>query len=308
LVNDATALVVYRFALAAVSLGVFSLPQAIGKFFILALGGVGIGFLVGKAGLWLMPRLRDVHAQTVMSFITAFGAYVLGESAGVSGVISTVTAGLCFGRWLPGIINPQTRIESKANWELVLFVINAFVFTMIGLQLPVVVRNLTDYSWKALLLYAVALNVTVIVMRFLWVFPATYLPRFLIPAIARKDPSPRWEPVVILGWMGMRGIVSLAAALALPDAFPHRSLLIFLTYTVILVTLILPPLTLPTLLRILNIHSGNEHAREEALARHAATKSVLDQIDGLKEDKGFSIEQIDTLRLRYERRPEKFRT
>jgi CPA1 family monovalent cation:H+ antiporter len=302
LVNDATALVIYRFALAAAISGVFSFPSAVAQSFWVALGGVAVGFCIGRAGLWLLIRLEDAKAQTVMSLITAFGAYIIGESVGVSGVISTVTAGLCFGRWLPMLISPKTRIEAKANWDLVLFIINGFVFTMIGLQLPGIVGNLRNHSWGHLILYAVAVNITVILVRFVWVFPATYLPRWIFPSIAAKDPSPPGKAVVVLGWLGMRGIVSLAAALALPELFPHRPLLIFLTYSVILVTLVLQPLTLPALLRYLKLQGGNEHAREESLARYHATKAVLDKLPTLKAVGAHSAEQIEELRRRYERR------
>lgn len=302
LVNDATALVIYRFALVAAVSGLFSLPTATAQFFWVALGGAGIGWLVGRAGLWLLLRLDDARAQTVMSFITAFAAYIFGESLGFSGVISTVMAGLGFGRFLPHLISAQTRIEAKANWDMVLFIINAFVFTMIGLQLPSVVKNLGEYSWGQLAGYAVALNLTVIAVRFLWVFPATYIPRWISPSLAKRDPAPPWQAVVILGWMGMRGIVSLAAALALPGDFPHRALLVFLTYTVILVTLIVPPLTLPALLRVLKLHNTDEHSREQAMARFEATKSVLNRIEALMKESGYSLPQIDDLRQRYERR------
>lgn len=302
LVNDATALVIYRFALVAAISGKFSLGGAVGQFFFVALGGVVIGFLIGRAGLWLLLKLDDVKAQTVMSLISAFGAYIIAESIGVSGVISTVTAGLCFGRWLPILSSPRTRIDAKAHWDLVLFIINGFVFTLIGLQLPVIIQNLNYYSWKQLVLYAVTINITVIVVRFLWVVPATYLPRFFSKSLAVKDPSPPWQGVVVLGWMGMRGIVSLAAALALPENFPHRALLIYLTYSVILVTLILPPLTLPKLLRFLKLQGGNEQNREEALARYQATKNVLDNISSLPLNSNLAIQQIDELKRRYQRR------
>jgi monovalent cation/hydrogen antiporter len=301
LVNDATALIIYRFAIAATLSGTFSLSASLMQFVWVAAGGVVVGFLIGRSGLWLLLKMEDVKAQTVLSLITAFGAYIVGESVGVSGVISTVTAGLSFGRWLPLLGSPQTRIEAKANWDLVLFIINGFIFTVIGLQLPVVMGNLGAYSWKQLALYATVINIGVIAVRFIWVFPATYVPRLIFPSICRKDPNPPWRVVVLLGWMGMRGIVSLAAVMALPATFPHRPLLVFLTYSVILVTLILPPILLPVLLRVLKITGGHEHDREEALSRYATTKAVLDHLGELN-GKGHPVEQIDLVRARYERR------
>ena len=205
LINDASALVIYRFAIAAAVSGVFSRPSALLKFLWVSAGGILLGYLIGRAGLWLLLKLEDVKAQTVTSLVTAFSAYIVGESVGASGVISTVVAGLASGCWLPLFGSAKTRIEAKANWDLVLFIINGFVFTMIGLQLPSVVGHLEDYSWKQLIFYAVAINTTVIAVRFLWVFPAAYLPRWIFPSIARSDPSPPCRRSPVSGWMGMRG-------------------------------------------------------------------------------------------------------
>jgi CPA1 family monovalent cation:H+ antiporter len=203
LVNDASALVIYRFAILAAYSGTFFLPAAVGKFFVVGLGGVVTGFLVGRVGLWVLLKLDDVKAQTVMSLVTAFGSYIVGESVGVSGVISTVTGGLVFGRCLPILSTARTRVEAKTSWDLVLFIINGFVFTMIGFQLPTVIENLHAYSWSQLVVYAVVINVTIIAVRFLWVFPATYLPRLFSPSLRKTDPSPKWQSIVVLGWLGI---------------------------------------------------------------------------------------------------------
>jgi CPA1 family monovalent cation:H+ antiporter len=301
LVNDATALVLYRVAIAATLTGSVSFHGAFFQFLYMGAGGVVMGYLIGRAGLWMLLRLPDAKAQTVLSLVTAFSAYVVAEAFHVSGVMSTVAAGLCFGRWLPLLANARTRVESRTSWDLLLFVINGFVFTMIGFQLPMIVRGLGAYSWRQLLLEAAAVNVTVFVVRFLWVYPATYVPRWIFPSIAKADPSPNWRPVAVLGWMGMRGIVSLAAALALPADFPNRALLLFLAYSVILVTLIVPPLTLPWVLKLLKIPEGNEHSREEAMARYAATKAALDHLN-TPGGNGFTDDQLSVMRRRYERR------
>jgi CPA1 family monovalent cation:H+ antiporter len=266
------------------------------------LGGVVTGFLVGRVGLWVLLKLDDVKAQTVMSLVTAFGSYIVGESVGVSGVISTVTGGLVFGRCLPILSTARTRVEAKTSWDLVLFIINGFVFTMIGFQLPTVIENLHAYSWSQLVVYAVVINVTIIAVRFLWVFPATYLPRLFSPSLRKTDPSPKWQSIVVLGWLGMRGIVSLAATLALPETFPERPLLVFLTYSVILVTLIIPPLTLPLILRFMSLPVDNARDREEAMARYEATKSALAKIGEHASIAGTPPKQIEHLRERYQRR------
>jgi len=305
LVNDATALVVFRFALAAAMTGAFSLKVAALKFLWVGLGGVATGLFVGNAGIWLYRKIADTKAQILLSFLTAFGAYIFGELLGVSGVISTVTAGLWFGRCIPAIGTAQVRVEAQACWDLVLFVINAWVFALIGLQLPTVLEALQEYSPGWLAFQGLAVSAAVMAVRFLWIFPAAYLPRRLFPVLARRDPMPSWQSLVVLSWTGMRGIVSLAAALALPTvlpsgaAFPHRDLLIFLTYCVILTTLLIPALTLPALLRRLGLKADDARLREETRARIASVRAVLDQAGVLRGDGRYAAAHIDSLEKRY---------
>jgi len=309
LVNDATALVAYKFAVAAIVTGVFSLPWAMGKFLLVAGGGVAVGGIVGAVGIWLYPKIRETAGQTLLSFLVAFSAYTLAESVSVSGVISTVAAGLIFGRWIPATATAELRIEAKAVWDLILFLINAFVFTLIGFQLPLVFSNLSqERSWPELFGLAAAVNAAVVLSRLAWVFSAAYLPRLLFPSIRKKDPAPSVKLLAALGWIGMRGIVTLAAALALPlvlpngAPFPHRDLLIFLAYTVILTTLLLPSLTLPFLLPWLGIHADEEHLREETHARIEAVKSVLGAAETLQKQPGIHKPHLDALVERYQRR------
>ncbi len=308
LVNDATALVAYRFALAAALTGVFSLGASVLRLLWVGAGGVVVGWMTGFLAFWLLKKLEETRAQILLSLITAFGAYVFGELLQVSGVIATVTAGLYFGRHLPGQSTPQTRVEGKANWDFVVFVINAFVFTMIGLQLRSVMSHLSDYSRVDLLLYAAVVNAAVIIVRFAWVFPATYVPRWIFPSLRRTDPAPPWQVLVVLGWTAMRGIVSLAAAMALPETlpsgepFPHRHLLIFITYTVILVTLILPSLTLPSLLRRLGIKNDDENRREEIRSRISIMESAIEMLSQGGDGPRYSRDHVEQLRQRYARR------
>lgn len=311
LVNDATALVAYRFALAALATGTFSLTESALQFVWVGVGGVAVGLATGWVGMWLVRRLSsDVRAQILVSIITAFGAYIFGEVARVSGVIATVTAGLFFGRCLPVTTSAETRIEGKANWDFLVFVINAFVFTIIGLQLPEAISNLSGYTNRQLVLYATVVSLAVVAVRFAWVFAAAYLPRLLFPSIAAKDPAPTWRTLTVLGWTAMRGIVSLAAALALPNhlpngaPFPERNLLIFLTYTVILVTLIVPSVTLPWLLRELGLHAGSENQREEIKARIASTRAALASLTEKFDERRYTGVHIEQMRRRYERRLE----
>ena len=308
LVNDATALVAYRFALAAIATGSFSLGQAALEFVLVAAGGAVVGLLVANAGIFILRRLNDTTAETTLTLITSFAAYILAEHMGFSGVISTVVGGLYYGRKLPGVASAQTHLEAEASWNTVLFIINALVFTLIGLQMPAVMKGLEQYSKLQLALYGGTIVLVVIAVRFVWTFPAAYLPRKLFPSIARKDPLPSWSAITALSWTGMRGIVSLAAALSIPltlpsgEEFPYRNLLIFLTYVVILVTLLIPATTLPALMRWLGIKDEGENRRDEALARLALTKAVLKEIDGLKRSPDFSGELLDHTASHYGRR------
>lgn len=312
LVNDASALTIYKFAIAAVLTGTFHLAPAFGRFIWVAVGGVAIGGLTAMASIQIYKRIEDTAAQTLLTFLTAFGTYIFGEAAGVSGVIATVTGGLYFGRMIPTVSSAQLRIEAKASWDFVLFVINALVFALIGFQLPIVIKNLSGTPPLTLIWLATIVSVTMIAVRLIWVFPSTYLPRMIFPSIRKNDPYPAWQPVLVLGWTGMRGIVSLAASLALPKTlpdgapFPYRDLLIFLTYACILVTLLLPALTLPSLLRVLGLKAGDERQREETHARATSIRAVLRAIEGLKEMPGISKDQVEELRTRYERRLQVF--
>jgi CPA1 family monovalent cation:H+ antiporter len=308
LVNDATALVAYRFALAAIVTGSFSFESAALKFVIVAAGGIIVGILVGVTGIFLVKRLNNSTAETTLSLITSFVAYLAAEHLGVSGVISTVTAGLYFGRKIPLETTAKTRLEAESSWNTVLFIINGLVFTLIGLQLPLVMAGLTEYSWTELTLYGAGITLVVFAVRFVWVFPATHIPRWLFPSIARRDPTPPWGVILAMGWIGMRGIVSLAAALSIPltlpsgAEFPYRNLLVFLTYVVILATLLIPAATLPWLIRRLGLRGEDENRRDEAVARLALLQAALQRIDGLStEAEAFHTESLAAAAERYRR-------
>jgi CPA1 family monovalent cation:H+ antiporter len=308
LVNDATALVAYRFALMAIATGSFSFTDAALRFVLVAAGGAVVGFLVARAGIFVLQRLDNTAAETTLTLITAFAAYITAEHLGFSGVISTVVGGLYYGRRIPVVTSAQTHIEGEASWNTVLFIINGLVFTLIGLQMPAVMRGLEQYSAGQLALYAATVVVVVIAVRFIWVYPAAYIPRKLFPSIGRKDPMPSWGAITTLGWTGMRGIVSLAAALSIPltlpsgEEFPFRNLLIFLTYAVILATLVIPAVTLPRLMRWLNLKDGGENQQDEALARLALVRAVLREIDTLREATSFPAELLENTATRYQRK------
>jgi CPA1 family monovalent cation:H+ antiporter len=259
-------------------------------------------------GLSILKRLRNSTAETTLTLITAFSCYIIAEHLGFSGVISTVVGGLYYGRRLPAVASAQTHLEGEASWSTVLFIINGLVFTLIGLQMPAVMKGLDNYSWLQLAFYGGTITLVVIAVRFIWMFPAAYIPRKLFPSIARKDPMPSFGVLIALSWTGMRGIVSLAAALSIPltlpsgEEFPFRNLLIFLTYVVILATLLIPATTLPALMRWLGIQDDGENQRDETIARLALFKAGLHELDILKRTSSIPEELIESIATRYERR------
>src|SRR6266496_406156 len=223
LVNDATALVAFRFAVVAVTTGTFSLAHASGQFFIVGLGGIAVGLAIGAVTAWIEKPIDDPPIEITISLLTPFAAYLPAEQLGVSGVLAVVTAGLYHGWRIPEITSSRTRLQAGPVWEMVEFLLNGFIFLLIGLQLPEVLRHLSGRSIPQLVWYAFVISLAVIILRILWVFPATYLPRVLFKSIRARDPYPAWQHVTIVAWTGMRGVVSLAAALALPFTLENGS-------------------------------------------------------------------------------------
>ncbi len=306
LVNDATALVAYRLAVIAAVSGAFSLGNAAVSFVVVSVGGVAIGLVAGWAIVFVLSRLNDPPVEVLLSLLGPFGAWLPAEALGVSGVLSVVTAGIVVGRAAPRILGSDARVLGSGVWQMVVFTLNGLVFILIGLQLPNILDNLaaTRTFWE-LASWAVIVSVTVIVVRLVWVFPATYLPRWLSPGLRARDPLPPPRSVLVLGWAGMRGVVSLAAALALPlnvnggAPFPQRDLVIFLTFSVILATLVGQGLTLPWLIRRLGIGDDGSADHEELHAREAALDAALARLDELDSELPGHRELLDQLRGRY---------
>ena len=305
LVNDATALTTYRLAVAAVGVsGAFDLGGAAVSFVTVALGGAIVGLFVGWVAAWLLSLLEDPPVEVLISLLFPFAAYLPAERLGVSGVLATVAAGLFVGYRSPRVMGSDTRLLGTSTWKMVIFVVNGLAFLLIGLQLPTVISDIEDYAAGQLIWMAAAVSLTVVVVRLAWVYPATYLPRWLIPSVGRRDPAPPARVPLILGWGGMRGAVSLAAALALPPNFPGRGLVIFLAFSVILVTLIGQGLTLPALIRALGVKDDGSLAREEAQARAEATQAALVLLEELRSEVPGHLPLIDQLKDRYEHRGE----
>jgi CPA1 family monovalent cation:H+ antiporter len=310
LVNDATALVAYRFAIMAVVTGSFSLGHATLKFFIVALGGIALGLVVGWIVAQFHKRVYDAPIEITVSLLTPFAAYLPAERLGISGVLAVVTAGLYLGWLLPEITDYQTRLNLQPVWDTVEFILNGLVFILIGLQLPTVLHAVASnhLSKTQLVIYALLISLAVIVVRVVWVFPATYLPRFLSKSLRARDPYPSWKHVTIVAWTGMRGVVSLAAALALPlqradgSPFPGRELILFLSFVIILATLVVQGLSLPPLIRWLGVEDDDSLEHEEREARLAANKAALKRLSDVAEKDPAKADALKRLRIEYEDR------
>ena len=308
LFNDATALVAYRLAVAAVVGGSFSLVDAGLRFLAGAAGGIAIGLAVGWIIAAIRERTTDTQVSITISLLSGYAAFVPADVVGASGVLAAVTAGIYMGIKGPSIIPARTRLQGFMMWDILDFLINAALFVLIGLQLRTVVDGLAGRSAPTLLGYALAVSAVVIVTRLVWFFTVPYLIRLLDrrpSQVARRiGPGPRF----VLGWSGMRGAVSLAAALALPlktdagQAFPERDLLIFLTFAVIFSTLVLQGLTLPPLIRRLGVGADGGEDEEELHARLVATKAALAHLDVLAEEEWTRDETVERMRGMYEYR------
>ena len=306
LVNDATALVALRFAIAAVATNSFSLGQAGLSFLLVGMGGLAIGLGIGWLSSWVQKYIDDPPVQITISLLTPFAAYMPAEALGVSGVLAVVTAGLYIGWRAPEITNARMRLQAYPFWEMIVFLLNGIIFVLIGLQLPEVLKGLQGESLLKLCRQALAISLVVILVRILWVFPATYLPRLLSRKLRERDPSPDWRNVMIIAWTGMRGVVSLAAALGLTlpndGAFPGRNLILFFTFSVILATLVVQGLTLPLLIRWLGVHGGGETEREEREARLRANRAAMARLNELGAQDAVPADLIQRLRTEYEDR------
>jgi Na+/H+ antiporter len=295
LVNDATALVLYGVAVTAVVTGSFSLWEASLDFVISVIGGVAVGLAVGWIVALVRIRLDNIPAEIAMSLLTGFLAYIPAEALGVSGVLAAVTVGFYLGWRSPELSTPAMRLQALPVWETLVFLVNALLFTLIGLQLGPILDELRDETADDLILDALVVTATVMLVRIVWVYAL----------------GPRQYRAVI-GWMGMRGAVSLAAALALPletDAgapFPGRELIIFLAFVVILGTLVGQGLTLPKLIHLLDLEEDRLEAKEDTKARIYAADAALQRLEELLDEDWVRPETADRLRGLYNFRRSRF--
>lgn len=313
LVNDASALIAYRVAVAAAVGGTFSLSEAALDFVLAVAGGIAIGL----AAAWLIAevrrRLDDPPVEITVSLLTGYAAYVPAEQLGLSGVLAAVTAGLYIGWVSPEISTARMRIQGFSAWDVLVFLLNATLFLLIGLQLNTILDGLSGYSTAELLGYAALVSAVVIAARLAWMFTIPYLIRALDRRASQRERRVGAAPRLILGWSGMRGAVSLAAALALPletdagAALPQRDLILFLTFAVIFATLVLQGLTLPALIRALGVRDdGTEREHEEVLARVAAAEAALAELESLAELEWTREDTIERMRGAFDYRLRRF--
>ncbi len=311
LVNDATALVLYRAAVGAVVGGSFVLGNAFLEFFFAAAVGVAIG--IGAAWLtrWALCATEDGFTQIGITLLAPYIAWVVAESVHASAVLACVAGGLYIRQYFSGAVAPATRLQARAVWDLLIFLLNGVIFILIGLQLGALRDSMPAGQFRPVLIAGLVISVTAIVVRFLWVPLAALIPRWISAKLRARDPMPSWSGMFLVSWTGMRGIVTLAAALALPvstaagSPFPFRSEIILISFTVILVTLVLQGLSLPPIIRLLRFDQEDDLKQEETLAREQAATAALTWLDQVATENWVTMEQVERVRLRYLRRVER---
>ncbi len=309
LANDATALILYRFAVIAVSTGAFSLEEAAGSFGLIVVGEIFYGIGVGWLSLRLRKWAREPRVEITLSLMTPYVAYWIPEHLHGSGVLATVACGLYVSWNGPRLIAPATRLQGIFFWDLIVYLIEGFVFLLTGLQARTLVEQTHTFSLRELAIATAVTTAIVIAARFVWVFPATYVPRWLSKSLRTRDPSPPWQGPFLLSFTGIRGVVSLAAALGLPyfidsgAAFPHRDLILFVTFGVIIITLVGQGLLLPSVVRALGLTTLGQEERmnelqAEIAARQAALEEVSKRFDAFVAERELPDEVIELLRTR----------
>jgi CPA1 family monovalent cation:H+ antiporter len=301
LVNDASGLVIYKFAVAAALTGAFSLLEASVQFAAVSAGGIVIGVLMGYLFVFVHRYLGDTFIEVLTTLSVPYIAYIFAESLHASGVLAVVAAGLVRGRYSPEIVSAQMRIIARSAWNLLVFMLNSLVFILIGIQLSGIADRLGGHTPGQLFLYGALVASAAILVRFAWIYAVTYVPRLLSRSLRARQPAPAEAEVFIMSWCGMRGIVSVAAALALPltladgSPFPERDLIIFLTFVVIAATLVVQGLSLPFLIRRLkvgvdwSVHEETHHAR---LAMAKAALAAIDKVAESEQLAGALAERI----------------
>ncbi|MDP4129582.1 MAG: Na+/H+ antiporter [Bacteroidota bacterium] len=310
LINDASSLIVFRFALLAVITGQFTFWKATGDFFLVAALGVVAGIVIAYF-IYNIHRLLPTSGSvdTALTLISPYLMYITAEHFHYSGVMAVVSGGLFLSYRSHIIFTYSSRIQIYSFWETLVFLLNGMVFILIGLQLPQIMSGMKGYSLASVIFYAVVISLVTIIIRIIWVFPGAYIPRLLSSAIRQKEARPPWKSVFLVAWSGMRGVVSLSSALAVPltlsqgKAFPQRDLILFITFIVILFTLVLQGLSLPWLIRKLNIEGAGEEetAEQEAAIRLRLAWAALNYMQDHYASEVNAVDAYSRLKERYER-------
>jgi len=311
LANDATALILYRFAVAAISTGLFSLPKATGTFAVIVVGEILFGAAIGWLSLHARHRARDPQIEITLSLITPYLAFWIPEHLGGSGVIATVACGLYMSWNGPLLIPSATRLQGIFFWDLVIFLVEGMLFLLTGSEMRLVYEKSKAFPLQEIVFATALVVVIVIIARFAWVYPAVYLPRILSKRLRERDPAPSWRVTFVLAFTGVRGAVSLAAALALPlalpggEGFPYRDMILFVAFGVIFITLVGLGSGLPLVVRWLGLakDSRREYIAEhesEIAARREALDAALKSLDAITDDRELSDEVVKLLRARHE--------
>jgi len=309
MINDAAAIVAYRMAVAAAVTGSFSLPAASLRFLYIGAGGIVVGLAVGRLLAELRRRIHDPEVENTISLLTGYAAYLPAEHLHVSGILAVVATGLYLGRVGPRIVAADTRVQNSGMWDVVVFMLEGLIFIITGLALRPILGGWSGPFARDLVWGTVLVSVTVIVARFVWVFPATYLPRLMSARVRKRDPSPPWRLPAVVSWAGLRGAESLVLAAAIPTLtgsgapFPGRDLIIAITFAVILVTLLGQGFTLAPLLRRLDVRdTGDEERREELTARIVASEAALARLEELASESWMNPDALSHTRDRYRNR------
>lgn len=312
LVNDATALILYRTAVMAAVSGTFIFSDTVVDFFMAAGVGVVVGLLVGVVARWALKLMKDSFSEIAVTLLSPYIAWVLAEQAHASGVLACVAGGIYLRQHFSEAVAPTTRIQARAVWDFLVFVLNGFIFILIGLQLGALREAIPSGMFIPLMLSGALVSVTAIVVRMIWVPLAAWIPRLLSPSLRARDPMPALPSLFIIGWTGMRGIVSLAAALALPlttaagAPFPFRAEIILITFSVIFATLVLQGLSLGPLIRALKLKEDGSLEREEMQAREHAATAALVRLDEVANEGWPVPEHLDQMRVHYGDRVQRY--
>lgn len=303
LVNDAMAVILYTTALAlATDTGrLFSPWLTVGTFLLTGVASVGIGLAVGWAVAALRRHLSDPPVETTVSLLTGFAAYLPAYALHLSGVLAVVATGIYLGRVGPRVVSSSARLETQAMWAVVTLLLNGLLFILIGLQLRTIVAQLSPGLVGMFLGVTGAVSLAVVVVRLVWMFPGAHLARMITPRQRRQAAEP-WQNMIVAGWAGMGGVVSLAAALAVPHTLAGRNLIIVASFGVILVTLLGKGLSLPWLVRQLGLSADQSEIREEAKARYKAAQAALARLETLAEEEWAPPGKVAHLRAQYEHR------